>query len=84
MLKSELDAISQDSRQNEELGMMIWQQIIQSLSAREASKYKLHFQEVGQITSLLLSLGARLAKVENLLQDLSNQDNETEKVGLRY
>ncbi|XP_065211556.1 protein Shroom isoform X2 [Planococcus citri] len=79
MLKSELDAISQESRQNEELGAMIWQQIMQSLSAREASKYKLHFQEVGQITSLLLGLGARLAKVENSLQDSSQQDSQTEK-----
>jgi len=38
---------------------------------QEANKFKTHVQEVGHITSLLLSLSGRLARAENALLDLA-------------
>lgn len=69
-LKAEQNAVSRECHKNEKLGVVICEKISQSVSAREASKYKLHVQEVGQITSLLLGLGGRLAKIENSLSNL--------------
>lgn len=58
---------------------MISKKVAKLVSANEAAKYKLHIEEIGHITSLLLGLSGRLAKVENSLYEVA-VDNQNEKV----
>lgn len=70
----------EECRINDSLGEVISKKVAKLVSANEAAKYKLHIEEIGHITSLLLGLSGRLAKVENSLLELQAVDNENEKV----
>lgn len=63
---------------NETLGETVANRVKAVAKLQEANKFKTHVQEVGHITSLLLSLSGRLARVENALLDLGT--NHVEKV----
>ncbi len=78
-LKAEQATIVEESRINDQLGETISKKVAELASAPEAAKYKLHIEEIGHITSLLLGLSGRLAKVENSLQELPI-DDQIEKV----
>ncbi len=51
--------------------------------SNEIEKFKLHINEIDTITSILLKLSNRLAKVENDLSTLSDSDEHT-KVNIRH
>ena len=75
----------EECRVNDELGDMISQKVTKCVSAPEAAKYKLHIQEIGHITSLLLGLSGRLAKVENsLFEVIENNGSQCEKVNILF
>lgn len=79
LLKAEQAAIVEECRINDALGDVISQKVTKCVNAHEAAKYKLHIQEIGHITSLLLGLSGRLAKVENSLLELTDV-TQNEKV----
>lgn len=82
-LKIEQNAVRRECLSNEELGDTISEKVLRFVTPREASKYKSYVKEIGQITSLLLGLGERLAKVENSLFDMPSDSYCNEKVRKR-
>lgn len=67
---------------NEALGVSVADRTKAVAKPQEANKFKTHVQEVGHITSLLLSLSGRLARVENALLGLTV--DHPEKVSDKY
>ncbi|KAK7867114.1 hypothetical protein R5R35_005835 [Gryllus longicercus] len=70
VLREERLLVSEESRVNEELGASVAAQVSRLAHPHEAAKYRLHVEEVGKITSLLLALSGRLARAENALMGL--------------
>lgn len=64
---------------NDILGNDVGMTVAQKLKPTDASKFRTYVDDVGHITSLLLSLSGRLAKVENSLL-ISGSDKATNKV----
>lgn len=88
MLRDEQVALAEETAVNETLGESVAGRVKAVAKLQEANKFKTHVQEVGHITSLLLSLSGRLARAENALLDLSadhpekvnaNKNNPVEK-----
>ena len=77
VLRSEKVVVIEECRLNDELGESVETYVTRVASPPEAAKFHLHVQEVGKITSLLLSLSGRLARVENALLIT---DDDCEKV----
>lgn len=67
VLRAEQEAVKEEGDINEALGARVAMRISAAARPAEASKYRLHVEEVGKITSLLLSLSGRLARAENAL-----------------
>lgn len=67
VLRAEQEAVKEEGEINEALGARVAMRISAAARPAEASKYRLHVEEVGKITSLLLSLSGRLARAENAL-----------------
>ncbi|XP_065160761.1 protein Shroom isoform X2 [Atheta coriaria] len=67
VLRSEQLDLTEECRINEELGQNVEDHVQRLARPHEASKFRLHVEEVGKITSLLLSLSGRLARAENAL-----------------
>jgi protein Shroom len=67
VLKAEQEAVREEGEMNEALGARVTARISAVARPPEASKYRLHVEEVGKITSLLLGLSGRLARAENAL-----------------
>lgn len=78
VLRNEQLVVSEESRINDELGENVEAHISRLARPHEAAKFRLHVEEVGQITSLLLGLSGRLARAENALMGMA--DDHTEKV----
>lgn len=71
VLRDEQIAVAEETAVNEALGMSVANRAKAVAKPQEANKFKTHVQEVGHITSLLLSLSGRLARVENALLGLA-------------
>ncbi|OXU25678.1 hypothetical protein TSAR_006866 [Trichomalopsis sarcophagae] len=67
VLRAEQEAVREEGEVNEALGSRVQARIAALAKPAEASKYRLHVEEVGKITSLLLGLSGRLARAENAL-----------------
>nr|XP_034176678.1 uncharacterized protein LOC117602571 isoform X3 [Osmia lignaria] len=67
VLRAEQEAVREEGEVNEALGARVSTRISAVARPAEASKYRLHVEEVGKITSLLLGLSGRLARAENAL-----------------
>lgn len=63
--------VSEECRINDELGENVATHVNRVARPHEAAKYRLHVEEVGKITSLLLGLSGRLARAENALMGMS-------------
>lgn len=80
VLREEQEALTNESTANEELGVIVANSVAKSTRPHELAKYRLHVEEVGKITSLLLGLSGRLAKAENALLGLpSHHDDRVRK-----
>jgi len=81
VLRDEKIALIDETAVNETLGETVANRVKAKAKLQEANKFKIHVQEVGQITSLLLSLSGRLARVENALLDVDPNNLEKVKAG---
>ncbi|XP_034937884.1 uncharacterized protein Shrm [Chelonus insularis] len=70
VLRAEQEAVREEGEMNEALGTKVASRINAVARPAEASKYRLHVEEVGKITSLLLGLSGRLARAENALHGM--------------
>ncbi|XP_049785959.1 uncharacterized protein LOC126188401 [Schistocerca cancellata] len=77
VLRGEHLVVREESRVNDELGESVAAQVSRLARPHEAAKYRLHVEEVGKITSLLLALSGRLARAENALMGLP--DNHADR-----
>lgn len=71
VLRDEQIALIDETAVNETLGETVANRVKAVAKVQEANKFKTHVQEVGHITSLLLSLSGRLARAENALLNLN-------------
>ncbi|XP_045464053.1 protein Shroom [Harmonia axyridis] len=76
VLKTEQEAVEEESRINEELGQNVESHISRVARPQEAAKFRLHVAEIGKITSLLLGISGRLARAENALIGMAEDHNE--------
>nr|CAD7585695.1 unnamed protein product [Timema genevievae] len=76
VLRGEHCLITEESGLNDQLGETVANQVTRLARPHEAAKYRLHVEEVGKITSLLLGLSGRLARAENALVGLPPNDAE--------
>nr|CAD7258487.1 unnamed protein product [Timema shepardi] len=76
VLRGEHCLITEESGLNDQLGETVATQVTRLARPHEAAKYRLHVEEVGKITSLLLGLSGRLARAENALVGLPPNDAE--------
>lgn len=82
VLKAEQEAVKEEGELNETLGAKVASRISAVARPAEASKYRLHVEEVGKITSLLLGLSGRLARAENALHGMPA--DHSERVSIFY
>lgn len=81
VLRDEQIELAEETAVNEALGVLVADRVKAVAKPQEANKFRTHVQEVGHITSLLLSLSGRLARAENAL--LGPVADHPEKVYLR-
>lgn len=79
ILRAEHEAIKDEMRLNHDLGAEVTSRVEAMARLAESEKYKLHVEEIDKITSLLLGLSGRLARAENALTTVDDNDLE-EKV----
>nr|XP_039255422.1 protein Shroom2-like [Styela clava] len=82
VLQKNKDLIKMDIEENEKLGKVVRQNAEQLCTPREHEKFKTFVEEVDKIFNLLLSIGGRLARVENALATLDPEASAEEKNGL--
>lgn len=76
VLRAEQEAVREEGEMNEALGTKVATRISAVARPAEASKYRLHVEEIGKITSLLLGLSGRLARAENALHGMPSDHSE--------
>uniref|UniRef100_A0A6P7GT44 Protein Shroom-like isoform X2 n=1 Tax=Diabrotica virgifera virgifera TaxID=50390 RepID=A0A6P7GT44_DIAVI len=76
VLRTEELIIQDECKINDDLGEDVEKYINMVARPHEAAKFRLHVEEIGKITNLLLSLSSRLAKTENVLMEMSENDLE--------
>jgi len=76
VLRSEALVVTEECRINDELGENVEIFVEKVARPHEISKFRLHIEEVGKITSLLLSLSGRLARAENALNLMEDDHPE--------
>lgn len=77
-LKREQATIGEESSANDRLGQDLFAKLAERVRPSEASKFRTYVDDVGHITSLLLSLSERLAQTESNLEG-----RQQEKVSLQ-
>lgn len=82
VLRNEQLVVSEECRINDELGENVEARVSRVARPHEAAKFRLHVEEVGKITSLLLGLSGRLARAENALMGMP--DDHADKVSTRF
>ncbi|XP_061398558.1 protein Shroom, partial [Musca vetustissima] len=80
ILSKEQAAIDEESAANDDLGNSLLNQLCDKVRPIEESKCRTYISDIGHITGLLLSLSERLARAENQLTAVG--DNNTEKKSL--
>ena len=65
-------------RQNEALGQGITCLVESRATSKEYSKFRLHIEDIDKITSLLVSLSGRLARVESAILAIDAGEDSTE------
>ena len=78
ILTKEQSCIEEESAINDELGNSLLNKLSDKVRPIEASKCRTYISDIGHITGLLLSLSERLARAENNLTTID--ENNTEKV----
>ncbi|XP_030386922.1 protein Shroom isoform X3 [Scaptodrosophila lebanonensis] len=83
-LKREKQTISEECGVNEKVGTDLLAKLTEKVRPSEASKFRTYIDDVGHITSLLLSLSERLAQTECNLESraASGYSSEQEKITL--
>ena len=81
VLRAEQICLKEETKLNDDLGRQISVRVMQLARPNECEKYKLHVEESDKIASLIFGLAGRLAKTENSLLLLGNEDAQKEKVG---
>ncbi|KAG5884833.1 hypothetical protein JTB14_029430 [Gonioctena quinquepunctata] len=76
VLRGEQLVVSDECKINDELGENVEAHINRLARPHEVAKYRLHVEEVGKITSLLLGLSGRLARAENALMGMAEDHPE--------
>ncbi|KAL3275059.1 hypothetical protein HHI36_019831 [Cryptolaemus montrouzieri] len=76
VLRTEQLAVDEEFKYNEELGENVESHISRLARPQEAAKFRLHVEEIGKITSLLLGLSGRLARAENALVGMAEDHPE--------
>ncbi|KAL0279764.1 UNVERIFIED_CONTAM: hypothetical protein PYX00_001251 [Menopon gallinae] len=76
ILREEQLALLEECSANDELGATVANSVAKLARPHEAAKYRLHVEEVGKITSLLLGLSGRLARAENALLGLPSHHDD--------
>ena len=76
VLRSEQLVVTEECKINDELGENVEAHIRRLARPHEADKFRLHIEEVGKITSLLLGLSGRLARAENALMGMPEDHPE--------
>ncbi|XP_068145459.1 protein Shroom isoform X5 [Drosophila tropicalis] len=83
-LKREQQTIGEESSMNDKLGQELFAQLAEKVRPSEASKFRTYIDDVGHITSLLLSLSERLGQTESSLesrpQDKSILESKRERL----
>jgi len=67
-LKREQQTIGEECTTNDKLGLDLLANLTEKVRPSEASKFRTYIDDVGHITSLLLSLSERLAQTECSLE----------------
>ncbi|XP_069965296.1 protein Shroom isoform X2 [Bactrocera oleae] len=81
ILNKEQTTLKAEAELNDELGNSLVGKLTDKVRPIEATKCRTYIDDVGQITSLLLSLSERLARIENSLSSVS-AENSAEKKSL--
>ncbi|XP_054740793.1 protein Shroom [Anastrepha obliqua] len=81
ILNKEQMTLKEEAELNDELGNSLVTKLTDKVRPIEATKCRTYIDDVGQITSLLLSLSERLARIENSLSAVS-AENCAEKKSL--
>ncbi|XP_067012486.2 protein Shroom isoform X2 [Anabrus simplex] len=76
VLRGEQLVVMEEATVNDQLGESVAAQVSRVARPHELGKYRLHVEEVGKITSLLLGLSGRLARAENALMGLPLHHSE--------
>ena len=79
-LRSESTSLKAETKANEEVGRGVTVKVMQSAAPNECDKYKLHVEETDKITSLLLGLTARMARMENSIAASAATASQDQKV----
>ena len=79
-LRSESASLKAETKANEEVGRGVTVKVMQSAAPNECDKYKLHVEETDKITSLLLGLTARMARMENSIAASAATASQDQKV----
>ncbi|KAH8371549.1 hypothetical protein KR093_007962, partial [Drosophila rubida] len=79
-LKREQQTIGEECATNDKLGLDLLANLTEKVRPSEASKFRTYIDDVGHITSLLLSLSERLAQTECSLEARSPISSQQEKV----
>ncbi|KAJ8969204.1 hypothetical protein NQ317_012667 [Molorchus minor] len=76
VLRGEQLVVTDECKFNDELGENVETHINRVARPHEVAKFRLHIEEVGKITSLLLGLSGRLARAENALMSMAEDHPE--------
>ncbi|XP_067632006.1 protein Shroom isoform X2 [Eurosta solidaginis] len=79
ILNEEQVALKEEADLNDELGNSLVNKLTDKVRPIEATKCRTYIDDVGQITSLLLSLSERLARIENSLTTVSDENGPEKK-----
>jgi len=82
-LRSESASLKAETKANEEVGRGVTVKVMQSAAPNECDKYKLHVEETDKITSLLLGLTARMARMENSIAATAATASQDQKDDLK-
>ncbi|XP_017022380.1 protein Shroom isoform X3 [Drosophila kikkawai] len=77
-LKREQQTIGEESSANDKLGQDLFARLAEKVRPSEASKFRTYVDDVGHITSLLLSLSERLAQTESSLETRQHEKGALE------
>lgn len=80
VLRCEHLVLQEECRINDALGEEVRAHVCAVARPHEAAKVRLHVDEVGRITSLLLGLSGRLARAENALMRLKDDGHEEKAI----